>query len=322
MIWVAMGCGLIGMTLSAFFSGCETGFYRVTRLRLNMDALGGDRVARWLAWLSDHPSVFVATTLAGNNVANYLTTLAVVLATDVVFTQYDQLAQMIVPLVASPVLFIYGELLPKYLFLQAPNRMLRAAGPAFVVFTVLFVPLSAIITLFSKLIESVVGVSSQRTRGALARHELQQTFEEGHEAGVLQPAQRQLAQGLIAVAFQPVRNFMRPWSRQPRARSDWSKEAILRLAQRHSLAALPLEDSAGQRAIGYVRMIDLRLNGLNESLKIRPLPSIPATETHLSALVRLRSGGEQMARVVDAQGNTLGIVTLDALLSPLEENSR
>jgi len=31
----------IGMGLSAFFSGSETGFYRVTRVRLVMDAKSG-----------------------------------------------------------------------------------------------------------------------------------------------------------------------------------------------------------------------------------------------------------------------------------------
>lgn len=322
MIWGALLIGLLGLALSAFFSGSETGFYRVTRLRLNMDALGGDRIARGMAWLTDHPSVFVATTLLGNNVANYLTTLAVVIATDVLFSQYGQFAQMIMPLVASPILFVYGELLPKNLFMQAPNRLLRAVGPMFLVFAVLFAPLSALIGLFNKLVEAISGESPQRATGTLARHELQQTFQEGHEAGVLQPAQRQLAQGLISVATQPLRNFMQPVARLPRVRSDWSKEDILRQAERHSAVALPLEDAAGQRLIGYVRVIDLRLSESNELLNIRPLAAIASTELHLAALVRLRSSGELMARVVDRQGTTVGIVSIDALIEPLYGSGR
>ena len=37
---------LIGVLLSAFFSGCETGFYRATRVRMQLDAMSGDRIAR------------------------------------------------------------------------------------------------------------------------------------------------------------------------------------------------------------------------------------------------------------------------------------
>ena len=80
MIYAAVGLASVGLLLSAFFSGSETGFYRATRLRLVLDALGGDRIARALVWLGNRPMLFVATILVGNNLANYLTSLAVVIA--------------------------------------------------------------------------------------------------------------------------------------------------------------------------------------------------------------------------------------------------
>ncbi|MEZ6046353.1 MAG: hypothetical protein R3C11_12455 [Planctomycetaceae bacterium] len=36
---------VIGLRLSFFFSGSETGFYRASFLRLNLDAQGGDKTA-------------------------------------------------------------------------------------------------------------------------------------------------------------------------------------------------------------------------------------------------------------------------------------
>ena len=73
-VWLA----LLGLLLSALFSGAETGFYRAMRLRLVLDAMGGDSVARGLLFLANHPSLFVATALVGNSLANYLVTLAAV----------------------------------------------------------------------------------------------------------------------------------------------------------------------------------------------------------------------------------------------------
>ena len=67
-----------GLAMSAFFSGSETGFYRLTRLRLVMDGLSGDRTSQLMLRLVNQPSMFVATALVGNNVANYLSSLAVV----------------------------------------------------------------------------------------------------------------------------------------------------------------------------------------------------------------------------------------------------
>ena len=57
---------LLGLALSAFFSGSETGFYRVTRVRLVMDAKSGRWLSRMLLWLANHSTVVVATVLIGN----------------------------------------------------------------------------------------------------------------------------------------------------------------------------------------------------------------------------------------------------------------
>ncbi len=52
-MFVAFLLFAIGVSLSAFFSGSETGFYRATRIRLTMDAMSGDIVARGLLWLAN-----------------------------------------------------------------------------------------------------------------------------------------------------------------------------------------------------------------------------------------------------------------------------
>ena len=75
---LAVGVFLVGLMLSAFFSGSETGLYRVSRTRLVLDGLSGSFAGRGLVWMINHPAIFVATTLVGNNLANYLTSLAIV----------------------------------------------------------------------------------------------------------------------------------------------------------------------------------------------------------------------------------------------------
>ena len=118
----------MGLFLSAFFSGSETGFYRVTRLRLVLDASEGSRVARGLLTLTNNPGLFVATTLVGNNFANYLTSLAIVLMARSVAAGNSQWAELMAPLAMTPVVFVYGELLPKNLFFHAPNFCCAAPG--------------------------------------------------------------------------------------------------------------------------------------------------------------------------------------------------
>lgn len=320
---LALLLGLIGLVLSGVFSGSETGFYRVTRVRLALDAMSGDYVARGLSWLTNHPQLFVATTLIGNNLANYLTSLAAVILTERLLGGVTHLNELVAPLVLAPILFVYGELLPKYLFHEAPNRLLRRVGPFFLIFALLALPLSALLWAVGRLIEWLLGESPQRVQLTLVREYLERVFEEGHEAGILRTAQRQLAQGLLAVAGNSVLSFVTPTYRLPAARLDMSKSDCIRLARRQRADALPVEDATPhRRLVGYVRIADLLLSTDEGIRPLRPLIDVPASDTHIAALMRMHNAGESIARVVDTQGKTVGLLTAATLRAPLFSGGR
>lgn len=318
----ALLVGLLGLAFSLYFSGTETAFYRVTRVRLQLDAIGGDVIARGLWWLVNRPALFVGTTLVGNNLANYLVSLATVLGTQALALG-GPVVEIVTPIVLAPVLFVYGELLPKQLAFEVPYRWLRRGGPLFLLFGILLLPISAILFVIGRLLEWVAGESQQQLQLLLARRELQNVLEEGHEAGILRPAQRQLAQGLFAVANESVGQFALPANRIARVRLGMPKAEVLRLARRHGLSAVPVEEPLGRRKlIGYVRVVDLRLDPREDVLPVRPLLEINHKTSHISAMFTLRAAGEPMARVVDDNGATLGILTESKLGEPLFRGGR
>ena len=318
MIWQAAAMVVVGLFLSAFFSGSETGFYRATRLRLLLDAMAGDRVARGLHWLTNHPALFVATTLVGNNTANYLTSAAIVIGTQSLITGHGHAEELIAPLLLAPILFVYGELLPKNLFLHAPNRLLRRVGPLFLCFVGLLFPVSAVLWGLNNLIERLMGHSPEQVRLTLARRELHGVLEEGHEAGLLHPAQRGLAQGIFAVANRPIIEFTTPLEELPRARSNMTRSEVLQVAGRYRLPVVPVESpKTPGKLIGYYRVIDLGLSRSEETGPLRRLLTLPTHTSHVAALTQMQSEGETLARVIDDQGVTVGIVSADRLREPL-----
>jgi CBS domain containing-hemolysin-like protein len=329
MIGIALALAAVGLFLSAFFSGSETGFYRATRMRLVLDALGGDLIARGLVWLTNHPLVFVATTLVGNNLANYLVSLAIVMGVQAILdgngpaTGHGHAAELIAPILLAPLLFVYGELLPKNLFLHAPNRLLRAGGPLFLLCVPLFFPISMLLWGLNWILARFVAEPPEQVRLTLARRELRRLLEEGHEAGILHPSQFALARGLFAVANHPVTRYTTPLSEVPRARSDMSKDDVCRLARRLQIPDVPVErGGADPQLVGYVRVIDLALSPSDELGPIRPLLQVPETDSHIGALMRMHSVRETLAQVIDAEGRTLGILTAHSLREPLFHGGR
>jgi putative hemolysin len=319
MIALALALALLGLMLSAFFSGSETGLYRATRLRLVMDALGGDPVARGLFWLASRPSLFVATMLIGNNLANYLVSLAVVVGTQAMASPASHAAEIVATLVAAPLLFVYGELVPKNLFLAAPNRLLRRMGWPILVFAVAFAPFSALIWAVDKLLKRLVRHSGEQVQATLARRELRRILEEGHEAGILHPTQRALAYGIFAVAGQPVGRLVTPLAQSPRVRAGMTRDEALGLAQRYRLAMVPVEGEviekniADRPLIGYVRVIELALSPSPVLTPVHPLLHLPETASHLAALMCLQDAREDLALILSADDRPLGIVTAEQL---------
>ena len=297
---------VIGLLMSAFFSGAETGLYRVTRVRLVIDALSGDRIARGLLWMTNHPSVFVATVLVGNNLANNLVSLGIVIAAEGHLPVWGVLA----PILFSPIVFVLGESMPKTVFYESPNRLLRRCGPILLSASILFAPIIAVLWLVSRGLEWIVGESPQRLRLGLARRELAQVLEEGHEAGILRPSQRALASGLFAMASRPVGEFVLPAARMIRATTAMSKREILRIARRHRLTVMPVEETTGRRrVVGYLRVVDLYLDESDRVPIPRSLLDIRASDQFLGSLMRLQKEAASLGRVIDDEGHTVGYVT-------------
>ena len=306
----------VGLALSAFFSGSETGFYRVTRVRVVLDAMSGDRAAKGLLWLINRPTIYVANCLIGNNIANYLTSLAVVMA----MSGRGSGAELAATLVVAPVLFVYGELLPKYLFYQAPNRLLRRTNPFFLLSAVVFTPLTLVVWAFNQVLAFMLGHSPQRVQLALARRELGNVFEEGHDVGILHRSQRALAQSLLTTAGRPVLNFAKPVAEIASVAGGAKRKDALSVARRKQASTLLIEDATHAGSIeGYVRVIDLYLSDSDQIDDIRPIAEVSQDDTHIAALSRLESEGAVLARVIGPDGETKGIVSTRQLIEPLLE---
>lgn len=318
----------VGMMLSAFFSGSETGFYRLNRARLVIGAIEGDWISRGLLWASNNPSLFVATALVGNNVANYVTSAAIVMAAATGLAGWTS-AEMIAPLALAPVIFVYGELLPKNVFLAAPNRMTRKCAVPFGIAAVLFAPVSLLLWLFNKVLEIVGNKSPQEVQMVLARRELGQLLDEGHAVGLLQPTQQLVAQATLTLGGKPVSTFMVPASRMARARHNMTAQDIVALAKRTGSTLLPVEgptqtntskanDKSPRNEIaGYVRVADCLLCDPSTAIQVQPMFNIEEHQSFLTALSKMLAVDAPIARVQNRKQQTVGYITLTELQEAL-----
>lgn len=304
----------VGLALSAFFSGSETGFYRVARVRLLIEAMEGSWISKTLLWATNNPAAFVATALVGNNVANYVVSCATVLFAKLLVPAGGPATEMAFTIALTPVVFVYGELLPKRLFFAAPNRLLRRCTPGLAVAGTLFSPVSAALWVVGYVLQKVARVPSQALRMELARRELAEVLDEGHAVGLLSPAQRRLAQGTFAAAGRSIREFMIPVGRLAQVDAGASRRELLQFARRRQQTFVIIRN--GQ---GYVRVLDCLLDPDNPQLPIRELLSTPIKRNFLTTLLNMQAANREVAAVKGEQGRIVGYVFAEHLKSALVE---
>jgi len=298
----------LGILLSAFFSGAETGFYRVTRVRLVIDAVEGDWVSRGLLQLTNHPTWFVATTLVGNNLANYLASLGTIWLAQQWVRVPTEGIELTATVLFTPLVFVYGELLPKSLFFKAPNVLLRRSAPWFLLFSVLFAPISAVLALLGRILQTVVGEAPLRVRPELARKELQEVLREGQEAGVLCAPQLRTARDVCDIGGKAAHRFCRPPGQILAVPRGTRKEHVFRRARKLREPRIIVTDPASGQAIGYLRVIELQLSDSQVVDRYRPLVPLHPNTSLIQALLQMREVKEEVGQVVDESGRSWGLV--------------
>jgi putative hemolysin len=310
---VAVVLFLVGLRLSAFFSGAETGFYRLSPLRLAIDADSGDATAQRLNWFARRPSWFVATTLVGNNVANYATTLAIGLATVALVGTGTGWIEIVATLLVAPIVFVFGELIPKNLNYRAPMMLVRRSSWTFTWFYRLFLPVSLPLVGLARLFEWLSG--SQERIDVLGRNRLVQALSQGHEHGLLTDVQNRLAHGVLEAGTRSVRDAMTPTARVLGLPRDSDRETILAYAAKLGLNHVLLHEASG-RWTGYLRVIDVAVSRRRVASMIHTMPTIPTDSTALEALITLREAGEVRGVVVKGK-RVVGVVSEQGLIERL-----
>ena len=254
----------------------------------------------------------MATTLVGNNVANFLTSFAIVTLVAHVFGN-SSTAELLGPILMTPLVFVLGELLPKYLFYHAPYKLLTATRPMVLLATVLFSPISIVLGLLGRVLMMITGQTPFRLRLAMARGELDQVLQAGEEAGVLKSGQRSLARQLFDAGNQPAVKFGVPPDRLPIVDVPFDAKEAAREARRRNHPIVLVRKK--EQIIGFLRFADLFRD--EPITKPRPIVKGSWTDRHLKVLLQLYDGGSEVAVLFDDAGKMRYVVTRRQLLQPL-----
>jgi len=308
---------LVGLGASAVFSGIETGLYTINRVRLTVRAGRGERAATRLRTELSRPGRTLATILVGNNIANYLGSLGIA-----ALLQRTALgpagAVAVNTMVLVPMLFIFGEVLPKDLFRSHTDSWsYRWVGVLrFVRYLLTAVGLVPLVEWTGWLIGRTIG--GRKTIPDSGRVRIAHLMKEGAGAGVLTESQLGLFDRALTMGQRTVASEMRPWRSVVRVRGDASGPALAQVPEGRPYSRMPVIDTRG-RVVGVIALLDALLEpeATVRSL-MRPALTVAPSTRALDALEQMRRRRVKLAVVTDPMtGRPVGIATLHDLVEPL-----
>lgn len=315
-LYIAIAVTVLGLVLSALYSGLETGLYTVNKIRLDVRASNGMKSAQRILALLDQPTRMLAVLLVCNNIANYVASYGVARMLEET-SLGPWLAILVNTVVMIPVLFIFGEVLPKDLFrTNTDSWTYRWSAPLSWSDKVLWwtgvVPIVASVGKFASFVlgsEQTVEPSPRRRFGLL--------FKEGLEGGVLSNEQITLADRVLSMKTLTVRSEMVPWSRVQCIGETISIERRSSAISNTAHTRIPVVDTTG-KVIGILPVISALLSSEKETMTLISTPAYFSSDTPVrDALHALRKTGNSMGIVVSKDKNPIGIVTLKDLVEPI-----
>lgn len=310
------GLGIFSLFMSAFFSGSETGYMSVSRVRLRHIETAGNPLARRLGSQLRNIENPILTCLIGTNLFNVFFTALVTTEFGARFgPRGDWLAVGFV----SVLVILFGEILPKVLYREFPEKMSLASLPAVTLAMGLLLPVRWLLRLYTNLWRHILpeGEPGQEglDRRSLAALLLTNTVpSEGDQrfAGAMDR--------FLELAGHPLSGIMKPLDQLVAVGPDVTMGECLAAAAESGFSRLPVTREDGHHLQGYVLVRDLMF--LSRDLHgdilprkfIRPFLLVDERMSPYELFEELRSQERQLALVVDAIGNPLGMITLEDLI--------
>ncbi len=306
------------LVCSAVFSGAETGVYSISQVRLEAEAKEGRRTVRILAGLLRDDAGLLITLLVGSTLAQDLATL---LFESRLASVPPYARELVTTAALTPVLFLFGELLPKDLFRLRPHLLLGVTAPFLSFFRWVSSPVVWPLTLAADGVERLLGLRREERSRVLRREEMLDMLAESARSGLLAPHAEELAKNVLVLRHTPLIQVSVPWERVERVHLDRGEAEAHALVMRSSFTRLPVVGSAPNgrsHVLGYVHQLDLlgAQPGTTVESVVRPIlvldPELPLDR----AVARLQLSGQRLALVGTASAPR-GLVTLMDLLATI-----
>ncbi len=309
-IWIA---ALVLM--SGYFSATETAFSSLNKTRLKTMVEKGNKKAKLALSLSENYDKLISTILIGNNIVN----IASAALGTILFVQlYGDIGATVSTAVITIVVLIFGEISPKSLAKDSPEKFAIFSAPLIKAFLWVFSPLNFIFSLWQKLLSKIFKADEE---DKMSQEELLMLVEEEEQKGSIDNDEGTLLKNAIEFNGQEVENILTHRVDLEAVSIEDSKDEIGKVFSESKFSRLLVYEDSIDNIVGVIHQKDFyQYSGLNPApiTEIMTPPIfVMQSEKIDDILKKLQKNKSHIAVVLDEYGGTYGIVTMEDILEEL-----
>ncbi len=318
--------------INALLAMSEAALVASRKARLQQQANEGNKSSALALKLIEDPNIFLSTIQIGITLIGVLAgavggaTIAEILAVSMQNIPYigeysESIALGSVVLTITVLTIWLGELVPKRLGLNSPEKIAQVVAGPMLFISKVFSPLIKLMSGATNFVLRLIGVDPA-AESLITEEELQMLISQGTQAGVFQEAEQDMVQGIFKLGDSRVYSLM-----TPRTEVVWlditdSVEEIRTKIADCPFSRFPVRQDSLDTIVGIVKSRDLLLESLSDKefdLKslLKPAYFIPETMFASRALELFREKKTELLLVVDEFGGLQGLLTINDLLEEI-----
>lgn len=311
---------LISLLLSAFFSGSEIAFVSANKLGIEVMRNKGDKRGQVLANFYEKPKGFLSTMLVGNNIALVIFTI---FATKLIepwfadfFSEGSKVLLLIVTLIITLVVLIFGEFLPKTFFRLYANEILyRFSYPLSFLKWLLIIPATIMTGLSNFLLRTIFRISTDEVENVLTKVDLEHYINDSISEE--ETIDKEILTNALNLKLVKVRDCMIPRNEIIHIDRKDSVDHLLAIFKEARLSRIIVKDGDVENVVGYIHHQQLLGSPVSLDSIVMPITYIPEAMNVQDLMMTFIKSGTSIACVVDEFGGTAGLITLEDILEEI-----
>lgn len=300
---------------SAYFSATETAFTSLNRIRMKNMANDGDHKAREVMELSDNYDSLLSTILVGNNIVN----IALSSITTVMFISiYPKYGATIATVAATVVVLIFGEISPKSLAKENPEKFAMVSAPFLKFLMIILKPVNWVFACWKRMLAKLFNTDGNRP---ITEDELLTMVEEAETEGGIDEEQSELIQNAIEFNELDAWDVLTPRVDIRAIDTEDSEEEVAELFLETGFSRLPVYEDDLDNIIGVLNQKDFHnyIKGGRAAISeyVKPVIFVAGSMKVSQLLRKLQMVKTHIAIIVDEYGGTYGLVTMEDIIEEL-----